>query len=275
MRSHASVLLLAPLLVAAQQPDASVTGPRGTAGNGEAGVYDRVGRAETRPGEAFTAAHARLPLGSVAEVTDLGTGHIILVQITTRPTDTSAVEITLSSAAARALGLAGDRGTVRVRSVQPSSSDLAALRSGSSAAPRLPAPDALLRALRREVAAPAVAAAPQATATSALTRPVVGKPKRKAPTSAAQTKPTSNAALTRATVLSSNTRAAGPLVQVAALRDEARARAVARTLDGHVEQATGWWRVRLGPFADRAAAQRARDAAVSRGYGGASIIQAP
>jgi rare lipoprotein A len=65
------------------------------------------------------------------------------------------------------------------------------------------------------------------------------------------------------------------LVQVAALRDKQRARALARDLHGRVEEGAGFWRVRLGPFADRAAAQRARDVAISRGYGGASIISAP
>jgi len=49
---------------------------------------------------------------------------------------------------------------------------------------------------------------------------------------------------------------------------------VARDLGGRVEGAGGLWRVRLGPFADRAMAQRRRDAAISRGYGGATIIPA-
>lgn len=123
MRSRASLLLLAPVLVAAQQPDASITGPRGTAGSGEAGAYDRVGIAATQPGETFSATHARLPLGSVAEVTDLRTGRIVLVQVTARPLDVSGAEIALSSAAARALGLMGAREAVRVRSVQPSASE--------------------------------------------------------------------------------------------------------------------------------------------------------
>ncbi|SEK37507.1 rare lipoprotein A [Sphingomonas palmae] len=271
MRSHANLLLLAPLLIAAQQPDASVTGPRGTAGNGEAGAFDRVQRAATQPGSGFTAAHAQLPLGSVAEITDLATGHIILVQVTARPAAMNGAEITLSTAAAHALGLSGERGLVRVRSIQPSASDLAALRAGGSAAPRLSAPDALLRALRREVAAPTQASPPvTATVAAKSAKPLVAPP-----TSAPAKRPITSAATKPAQATPAKPRASGPLVQVAALRDEARARAVARSLGGYVEQASGFWRVRLGPFADRAAAQRARDAAISRGYGGASIIQAP
>lgn len=237
MKSRAS-LLLTPLLLAAQQPDAAISGPRGTAGNGDAGAYDHVGRASTGEGTTFTAAHAQLPLGSVAEVTALDSGQITLVQVTARPVGPSNAEIILSAAAARALGVSSGNDTVRVRSIQPSAADLAALRAGTSASPRLPAPDALLRALRRQASG---RAAVQNETRSG--RPPV--------------------------------RVTGPLVQVAALRDEARASAAAHALGGYVEQAAGLWRVRLGPFADRVAAQRARDAAVSRGYGGASIIPAP
>lgn len=272
MRSRASLLLLAPVLVAAQQPDASITGPRGTAGSGEAGAYDRVGIAATQPGETFSATHARLPLGSVAEVTDLRTGRIVLVQVTARPLDVSGAEIALSSAAARALGLMGAREAVRVRSVQPSASDLAALRGGGAAAARLPAPEALLRALRRLQGAPAGAVARTST-----TMPRPGAAARSARTTSMAKFPNMAAAkpATSATIAGRPVPASGPVVQIAALRDEGRARSLARSLGGHVEQAAGLWRVRLGPFADRSAAQRARDAAISRGYGGASIIQAP
>lgn len=271
MRSHASLLLLAPMLIAAQQPDASVAGPRGTAGNGEAGAFDRIQRASVQPGSGFTATHAQLPLGSVAEITDLATGHIILVQVSAKTADISGAEITLSAAAARALGFSGERGLVRVRSIQPSASDLAALRAGGSASPRLSAPDALLRALRREVATP-TQASPSVAATVAARS---AKPHIRPPVPATAKIPTTSAATKPTQAAPAKPRASGPMVQIAALRDEVRARAVARSLGGYVEQASGFWRVRLGPFADRAAAQRARDAAISRGYGGASIIQAP
>ena len=267
MKWRASLLLLAPCLIAAQQPDASVAGPRGTSGNGESGAYDRIERAATQPGDSFTAAHGRLPPGSVAEVTSLDNGRIVLVEITARTKGAWEGEVVLSSAAARALELVGDRPRVRVRSIQPSAGDLAALRAGRGAADRLPAPEVLLRALRREAAGsmvtlPSTPLSPeQRPATT--TNPPPKKPAIRivTPVAVAPSRP--------------GTRVTGPIVQVAALRDEARARTVARSLDGHVERAGAWWRVRLGPFADRAAAQRARDAAVSRGYDGASIISAP
>ncbi|WP_375270658.1 SPOR domain-containing protein [Sphingomonas sp.] len=253
MRSHARLLLALPLL-AAQAPTSEQSGlARATAGNGQASAYDRVGSARVGRGEAITAAHAALPLGSVAEVTALDSGRIILVQITARP-DTTGAEIELSAAAARALGLPDQGGPVRVRSIQASAADLAALRAGNSASPRLPAPEVLLQALRRGLTASQTARAPAPKPRAAPPRPV-----------------RSAAAVRQA--------AAAPQgrfrVQVAALADEQRARAVARDLNGQVERAGSLWRIRLGPFADRARAQRARDAAIARGYGGASIISAP
>lgn len=262
MRSRARLLLALPLL-AAQAPTPEEGGlARATAGNGQASAYDRVGSARVGQGEAMTAAHAALPLGSIAEVTALDSGRIILVQITAR-SDTMDAEIELSPVAARAMGLPDDRGAVRVRSIQASAADLAALRAGNSASPRLPAPEVLLRALRRSLPAAPIATLSTgqvpAAKPHAAAQPVV--------TRTNQTAPTDRKA---AEVQQGRYR-----VQVAALADEQRARAVARDLSGHVERAGSLWRIRLGPFADRTGAQRARDAAVARGYGGASIISVP
>lgn len=63
-------------------------------------------------------------------------------------------------------------------------------------------------------------------------------------------------------------------VQVATFASEPHALALARDLGGVVEPAGGLYRVRLGPFATAAEAQRARDAAVARGYADAAIIDA-
>lgn len=263
MRSRARLLLALPFLLGMQEPPPEQGGAaRATAGNGQASAFDRVGIARTRQGEAMTAAHAVLPLGSVAEVTALDTGRIVLVQITAR-SDTTGVEIELAAAAARALNLPRDGGAVRVRSIQPSADDLAALRAGNSASPRLPAPEVLLRALRRSLPAPPVA--PLSTGQVPAAKP------RAAPQPAAtRSNQTAIADRKVAAVQQGRYR-----VQVAALADEQRARAVARDLSGHVERAGSLWRIRLGPFADRPRAQRARDAAVARGYGGASIISVP
>ena len=275
MRSRANLLLALPLLLAAQAPDAGApTGPRATAGDGETSAYDGVGYASVGQGDGITAAHARLPIGSIAEVTSLDNGRIILVRIATRVERGAEVEIILSRGAAQALGLSGDMDAVRVRSVQASETDAAALAAGGTAAPRLPAPDGLLRALRRTLPAlPAGAVVP-----------VAGRPPTRSSTAPASPTPRVATKTVRQKPAPTSPRIAPPppatsratlLVQVAALRDEQRARSLARGLHARVEGSGGWWRVRLGPFTDRASAQRARDAAIARGYGDASIIPAP
>lgn len=272
MKSRASLLLAAPLLLAAQAPEQGTSGgARATAGNGETAAYDAVGFARVEQGKAMTAAHARLPVGSIAEVTALDSGRITLVQIAATLPEHSDAEIELSQAAAQALGLSGEMDAVRVRSIQASTPDAASLRNGASAAPRLPAPEALLRALRRNL--------PGLPASEPTTLPVVAAPRRALPYASAAPTPSRlrSAGSAKPANAAGVSRAARPglHVQVAALRDERRARALASDLGGRVEGAAGLWRIRLGPFADRAVAQRARDAAISRGYGGASIISVP
>jgi rare lipoprotein A len=64
----------------------------------------------------------------------------------------------------------------------------------------------------------------------------------------------------------------GLYVQVAALSTEARARTLAASIGGSVVPGGKLYRVRTGPYADRQAAQNARDALARRGYGGANIV---
>lgn len=257
---------------------AAASGPAGTSGMGAA-RYDAVGVAGVTPsadsdnaaGEGpVTAAHRSLPTGSVAEVTALDSGHTILVLVdrAAEPIDT-AKEIVLSPAAARLLALDGKREeAVRVRGVVAGANDLAALKAGRPAARRLAAPPALLAALRQRLrlASPkpvAIAQQPPASAPRAAapsTRPA------KSVKPAVPAKPP--AAVARA-------EQGKYLVQVAALSDAARARTLAKTLGGHVESAGKLHRVRLGPFADMKSAQRARDGAMQRGYGDATILTQP
>ena len=62
------------------------------------------------------------------------------------------------------------------------------------------------------------------------------------------------------------------MVQVAAVSSAARAQALAQELGGHVAAGGGIYRVQIGPFADMATAQRARDGAARRGYGDSRIF---
>ncbi|WP_394654225.1 septal ring lytic transglycosylase RlpA family protein [uncultured Sphingomonas sp.] len=249
------VTLQAPLPPEAGTP----TGPSATAGAGATASYDAVGYASwygdglegqpTASGTPFanariTAAHRTLPLGSHAEVTALDTGRTILVRITDRGPAAAGREIDLSAGAARLLGVADTPlAAVRVRSMTPSLADAAALDRGEAASPRLDTPDAVLRALRRQLPPATAATRPPPRATPvALPAPRAGQ---------------------------------GLLVQVAAFSSQPRATEVARSFGGAVESAGAVWRVRVGPFATLAEAQRTRDAAVARGYGDASILLQP
>jgi rare lipoprotein A len=237
-------------------PEAEGTsGPAGTSGAGDA-RYDSVGEA-SRYGEgpghpktasgtpfdpdAITAAHRILPLGSHAEVTALDTGRTILVLINDRGPTGVDREIELSRGAATLLGLNGPAvAAVRVRAVVASTADAAALASGRPASRRLDAPPALIAALRGQMP-------PQRTVAFVQS----GSPRQ--PSQGAR----------------------GYLVQVAAFSSSLSAQRLAAMLGGHVEPAGPMYRVRLGPFGDAAAAQRARDGAARRGYGDASIIVQP
>lgn len=194
---------------------------------------------------AISAAHRTLPLGSHAEVTSLASGRVILLRITDRGPHRGDREIDLSRGAAALLGASdGAVVPVRVRSVIAAPADAAALAAGRPAAERLDAPAVLLRALRRDLPGgggdAARAGSPPGVA-AAL--PVPG--------------------------------ARGYVVQVAAFSSEARARALADRLRGSVRSDGGLHRVRLGPFDDAGAAQRARDAAARQGYGDARILPLP
>ena len=140
-----AALALMLLAAAPQQPPATGEGPRGTSQDFGAERYDAVGYASwygedtqgtTASGAPFvpgriTAAHKTLPLGSFVEVTALDTGRAIVVVITDRGPNVPGRLIDLSRGAAQLLGT--DRkalSPVRVRRIEPSPADQAALRSG-------------------------------------------------------------------------------------------------------------------------------------------------
>ncbi|UVO49241.1 septal ring lytic transglycosylase RlpA family protein [Sphingomonas sp. SUN019] len=248
-----------------------VDGPSGTAGAGAESRYDEVGLATwygeelsgslTASGAPFrptaiTAAHRTLPLGSHAEVTALDTGRTILVLINDRGPGRRDRLIDLSRGAAELLGTGTNpKAPVRIRTVTATPEDAAAISAGRAATSRLATPPALLTALRRKLnGSDMPAPPPQQRASATKTSPP--PPPRPAP----RIEPAKPA------------REGHYLVQVAAFSTEARARALAKRLDGRVEGAGGVWRVRLGPFTDAAAARRARDGAARQGYGDAAII---
>ncbi|MFC0203096.1 SPOR domain-containing protein [Novosphingobium soli] len=237
--------------------------------------YDAVGYAAVEEGAgegaAVTAAHKTLPLPSYVEVTQLDTGRTILVRVERRGPMVNDRLVALSAGAAAQLGLApGARSPVRVRRVNPPEAERALLRAGAPAPERMKTPEGLLKVLRRKLgdgSAPTLAP-PMATVSSAEAS-AAAAPAQAAPAPAPAPPPPA----------SGNTAEAVPargafVVQVAAFSSQASARKVAGELGGGVTPAGRYWRVRLGPFANRAKAAPALEKARAAGYSDARIQRA-
>lgn len=218
--------------------------------------YDAVGLASwygsesgnrTANGERFrpsgiSAAHKTLPLPSYVEVTALDTGRTILLRINDRGPFHGGRIIDLSRGAAEALGvLRAGQARVRVRRVQPSESDRAALRAGRSAKPRR-----------------------SAAAQDAVDQPDVTAARPRAPL-ALDLPPAEGDA-----------RNGLWYVQVGTFADRLRAESLAPTLaqigSASVTPTRGLWRTMIGPLSEidaRAALAQAR----SRGYQDAVLVR--
>lgn len=209
--------------------------------------YDRVGYAGyAGAGDGVFATSGVLPQGSHAEVTALDSGKTILVLIRGQGSGL----IDLSGGAARQLGVTGNP-AVRVRRVSVTGQDATLLAAGQAAPMRADAPPALLAGLRRRLGD-----TPRET--------VVERPSRPATRPAVRPTPRPTQAATR-----------GLFVQVAALSNAARARALADELGGSVRPGGGVYRVQLGPYPNSSAAERARADVARRGYGDARIVSIP
>ena len=304
MRSCVSLvaawLAAAPALAqtAPLPPEAgSPAGPSGTAGTGTPAGYDAVLYAEVEPGAPGVAITAPLAAGSYAEVTDLASGRTILAQVAA-----TAPDVRLSASAAQALGVTGHIG-VRVRAVGASPADAIALRQGGPASARLDTPEAVLRALRRQLPAQTATAPLPPAKRVRVPRPPQSHSRPDGATTVADIAPPPPVALRVASAATPATRpgasypppsavtgdvpatrlippasvappaaSARFVVEVTTVAAEERARNLARTLNGAVGRGSAGWQVRLGPFADLPAAQAARDDAVKRGYADAAIF---
>lgn len=247
--------------------------------------YDAVGYAQAGDMAAlagFSAHHATLPPNSFVEVTALDSGHTVLVQIVEGPPPVQPVLLRLSLQAARALGSTGGQMlAVRIRRTNPPGIDQQALREGKAASPRLDSPPILLTALRKrlpqvpadlpKILPPTPALTPAKAAASkpgaSYPPPVANLPAKAGSAKAAPPPDGGQSLIAKPAV-------AGLLyVQVAALSAADAAAVLAQKVGGHVERAGALYRVRLGPFRDAAAANRARDVAVQRGYKDARITR--
>ncbi len=199
----------------------------------------------------MVAVHRSLPANSFVEVTSLDTGKTILVLITGSMGPGTDHAIDLSAGAARQLGYDSPQTiAVRVRAVNPTPVDQAALNQGRPATQRPDTPPVLLNALRKHVPAGGYA-------TAQPVQPSYAAPNRTVTTTRAPTRAPAGSGL---------------IVQVAALSNAANAQSLAQSLGGFVKPGGGFYRVQLGPFATRAQADAARQRAAGAGYGDARII---
>ncbi len=252
---------------------------------------------------AITAAHKTLPLPSYVEVTALDTGRTILVRINDRGPFANDRLIDLSEGAARQLGITGQGvAGVRVRKVNPPEQERAALRIGRQVAERISTPESLLRVLNMKlakqpkpsgVAQLAVAAAPrQPVANGAPTsnnapggrfiREGAQAPANTSrPMPAARPKPAKDGRFIRegegtsAAANAPQVAAAGYVVQLASYSNRGRADQLARSLGASVQASSdgALYRVRFGPYATEAEAQRGLATAQQRGYPQARIFR--
>ncbi|WP_374389500.1 septal ring lytic transglycosylase RlpA family protein [Sandaracinobacter sp.] len=194
---------------------------------------------ETYNQDDITAAHKTLPMPSWVEVTNLDNGRVLVVRINDRGPFVDGRIIDLSRKSAQLLGVDGPGlARVRVKRVFP---------EGDWAR-----------------GAPVLASAPAQTGTALASSSVA--PSAIAPVSA----PPVVVAAVPAGV-------PGRFIQVAALSDEAKARALASVLGDFgpafaVPTDTGMWRVRIGPVADAAAGDLLEDVRAA-GYLEARVVQ--
>ncbi|MDP3675514.1 MAG: SPOR domain-containing protein [Novosphingobium sp.] len=234
--------------------------------------FDDVGHAglDENAGPGISVSHRTLPLPSYVEVTALDSGRTILARVERRGPASGKQLIGLSAggfaqlAADSAVPLA-----VRVRRVNPQEYERALLRTDQRAPERLVTPGPLVEVLRNllarkgdavptaEAAEPSVEPTPVALALSVKPEPAKAAPPRPAPVKS--TAPPAGGAFA---------------VQVAAFANRANADATGRKLGGRVIGSARLWRVQLGPFADRAAAQAGIARAKKAGFGDARIVSA-
>lgn len=255
------------------------SGPRATSQSTlGAERYDAVGYAtiftgKTSP-DAIAAAHPSLPVGSFAEVTSTTDGKTIVVIIDAPMQPAPGYIIALTPGAFRLLGADSSAPAgVRVRRINPLGADQQALREGRAAANPIDAPLVLLTALRRRL--PAMPRGLAVSKPVPLAVPRAAPPRGSTGPGALYPVPGSvtGSVTDRASGRPAQVPTSGFYVQVAALSNPTRANELAQQLAGQVRVSGGIYRVRLGPFADSATADRARAQAAQAGYGDARIIR--
>lgn len=254
--------------------------------------YDRVGYAVIDPaaGPGVTIAHRTLPLPCYVEITSLRTGKTVLVRVERRGPLSGSAMVALSPGAASQLGTSDPQTPIRIRRVNPSEPERSLLRSGQRASERMDTPMSLVGVLMRRLDPTAVIATPGPSTLPAAGGPAVVPPgglgglKRPAVMPAVQRplsapprapEPAVEEPEPRAAMAPARATPAGAVVvQVGAFGSRNRAAAVAARVGGAVSPVGSIYRVRIGGFANAAAASAALAKAKAAGYSDARILRA-
>lgn len=254
--------------------------------------FDDVGYAglDDTAGPGVSVAHRTLPLPSYVEVTALGSGRTILARVERRGPMIGSQLVALSTAAFAQLGEDPAQPlAVRVRRVNPQEYERALLRTNQRAPERLVTPGPLVEVLRKlltrkgvpsaiEVVEPeGTVSVPVATAQLPKHVPVKAAPAKSSAAKPAVAKPVvaKSAPAKPAPAKAYVPKATGALaVQVAAFASRANADATAKALGGKVGASGKLWKVRLGPFAQRGAAEAGLARAKTAGFADARIVSA-
>jgi rare lipoprotein A len=269
--------------------------------------YDEVGYASwygnelagrpTANGETFapdgvSVAHKTLPLPSYVEITALDTGKTIIARVNDRGPFANDRLVDLSAGAARQLGIIGQGvAGVRVRKINPPEQDKAVLRSGRPAVERISTPESLLKILREKLAqqpkpsgvvrkAAAPVPSPIRTASAPTPAPVPapapsgGRFVREGQGAQTARIPAPRAEDTRPVAPVAAPARATLAVQIGSYESRARAEDLARKAGALVQQSPDGrlFRVRYGPFATQAEADKALSTARAKGYAAAKIF---
>jgi rare lipoprotein A len=246
--------------------------------------FDDVGYAglDEGVGAGVSVSHRTLPLPSYVEITALDSGRTILARVERRGPASGKQLVALSPSAFAQLGEDSSQPlAVRVRRVNPQEYERALLRTNQRAPERLVTPGPLVEVLRKLLAAksaPAPVAAVEAGMKADLP---AAAPSKRSPSSVASAKsPQAKVAAAAKPALAtppagkaSTVRPeTGFSVQAASFASRANADATARKLGGKVSGSGKLWRVQLGPFADKAAAQAGLARAKKAGFSDAHIV---
>lgn len=228
-------------------------------------TYDDVGLAYISNMTGMAAAHRTLPLPSYVEVTELDRGRTILVRVNERGPMSGDGLIEISPLAAQQLGISAHAPTaVRVRRVNPPEQERAVLRGGALVSERIETPESLLRVLRSKMTK-------IQSVNIAKAEPEQAKAPELAPLSI-KSAMKDNAAPQKKGIpaVSGNF-----VVQLGAFSDKKRADMIAQKEGASVvaSGAGGLYRVRLGPYADKTAAEKSLKNARDKGFTQAQIYR--